>query len=365
MSKFIFFAAVLLSSFSAQALSLSYYGEASIPTGEKFQKTVIGGLSGMHFHEGIVYIISDDKGGLGEPRFYEFELKLKDKKVEFKPKAVHFISGVPDDLIKKGGLDLEALVRFPNGDLLLSSEGKVNARPRIPARLIRVSAAGQWKSDLALPEKFNPEPLGQQKTGVQNNRAIEALSGFDGGRVVMTTSESALQQDLKLNEEHQGDLVRLVKYVDTGKGLQAVGEYPYKTDAFTKSTKGQEFFRGISEILLLSENKVIVLERGVRLNGTAWASTVTLYLADLAGARDVSGVRRLTEEKIQGVPKVKLLDFETDLASTRPGKSVENFEALSWGPNLPDGKKTLLVLSDNNFSKKQKTELLVFSVEGE
>ncbi len=46
-------------------------------------------------------------------------------------------------------------------------------------------------------------------------------------------------------------------------------------------------------------------------------------------------------------------------------RRVQNFEALTWGPPLPDGRRTLLVMVDNNFSKKELTELVVFAVEGE
>ncbi|MNT44519.1 hypothetical protein D3C72_1810490 [compost metagenome] len=69
-------------------------------------------------------------------------------------------------------------------------------------------------------------------------------------------------------------------------------------------------------------------------------------------------------KKIVEVPKTKLIDFETDLKTDRK-HSVENFEALAFGPKLPDGRKTLLVMTDDNFSKTQKTQLLVFAVEGE
>ncbi|MNL71000.1 hypothetical protein D3C87_1960820 [compost metagenome] len=79
----------------------------------------------------------------------------------------------------------------------------------------------------------------------------------------------------------------------------------------------------------------------------------------------MSQVSSLSKSKIKSATKVKLLDLESDLIKERPGKSLQNYEALTWGPVLADGRKTLLVLSDNNFSKKETTELLVFAVEGE
>ncbi len=357
---------LLCAALSAQAMRLTYWGETVIRTGEKFQKTTIGGISGIAYNEGILYAVSDDKGRDGEPRFYEFTLTLKNKTVELKPKAVHFVTGVPDDLIKKGGLDLEGLFRFPDGDILLSSEGKGSGKPRIQSKIIRLSSDGKWKSELGLPDKFLIETVGEQKKGPQNNRSLESLTGLPDGKTVFTTSESALVQDVKSSEDHLGDGVRIVKYVDDGKGLQVKAEYPYKIDAFGKNAAGSpEFFRGISDMLAVSEDKILVLERGARFIGTTWASTVSIYLADLNGAMDVSQVKSLNGEKITYIPKTRLVDFEIDLATVRKDIAIDNFEALSWGPKLPDGRKTLLVMSDNNFSSKQRTELIVFAVENE
>ena len=38
-------------------------------------------------------------------------------------------------------------------------------------------------------------------------------------------------------------------------------------------------------------------------------------------------------------------------------------EGLSFGPRLPDGRRSLLAISDNNFSTLQFTQVLAFSLE--
>ncbi|MNJ99844.1 hypothetical protein D3C87_176250 [compost metagenome] len=352
-------------SLQAQALKLAYYGETTIKHGAQFNKSVIGGLSGMMWADGTLYAVSDDKGRLGDPRFFEFNLKIKDKKIELTPKAVHFITGVPGKLEKTGGLDLEGLFRFVDGGLLLSSEGNSDSKPRVMPRILRVSSTGQWKSDLPLDDKYLPETTGQQKKGTQGNLAFESLTGLDGGKTVFTTTESALLQDVKSGEEELGDRIRIIKYEEKEKGLQAVAEYAYQIDAYSKNDKGQEFFRGVSEMLAVSDTKIIVLERGVRIIGKGWITPASLYLADLSQATDVSKVTPLSQTKIKTAEKTKLIDLEMDLTKERPDKGMQNFEALSWGPTLPDGRRTVLVMSDNNFSKKETMELLVFTVEGE
>lgn len=349
----------------ASALSLSFVGETTIKTGTKFSNTTIGGLSGMVWSANSILALSDDKGRDGEPRFYEFDLKIDKKSPLLIPKAVHFISGLPDN---KSGLDPEGLVILPSGDLLISSEGNNNSKPREMPRIFRASSTGVWKADLPLPEKYLPESTGKQKKGIQNNGAFEGLSSFADGKFIFTSTELSLVQDVISGEEEKGSWIRILKYEDKGleQGYKPVAEYAYRVDPLGDGKLGLEVMRGVSEILTVSENKLLVLERGMRISSKNLISqTLILYLVDLSKGSDVSSLASLRDGKFTGVSKTKLLDFETDLAKECGEKCIENFEALAWGPKLADGRRSLLVLSDNNFSKKQITRFLVFAVEGE
>lgn len=352
---------------SAWSLQLKYVGEASIKTGTKFEKATIGGLSGIVWRDGSLYALSDDKGRAGEPRYFAFDLKISDSSVVLTPKKVHFITGLPKVGDKPAGLDPEGLVGVAGGDFLISSEGNNDAKPREMPRIFRVSSEGVWKNDLPIPDKFLPEATGQQKKGIQNNAAFEGLTTFADGKFVYTITESALSQDFIAGEEALGDWLRIIKFEDKGQqGHKPVAEYAYRVDSFKDNQQGKEVFRGVSEILSVSDTKLIVLERGVRIfSKDLWAQTVGLYLVDLSKGTDVSALAKLSDGKFTGLEKIKLIDFETDLTKERGTKTIQNFEALAWGPVLPDGRRTILVMSDNNFSKKEITELIVFAVEGE
>lgn len=356
---------VLFMGGQAQALSLSYVGETSIKTGTEFQKTTIGGLSGIVWREGKLLALSDDKGRMGEPRFYEFDLKITSS-VTLKPQKVHFISGLPMVGERKASLDPEGLAGLPSGDFLVSSEGNNDSKPREMPRVFQVSATGAWKADLPVPDKFLPESTGQQKKGVQNNAAFEGLSVTADGKHAFASVETSLFQDYVTGEEEKGDWIRILKYEENSeKGYQPVGEYAYRVEPLADAHGGKEVFRGVSEVLAVSEAKLLVLERGVRLfPKKIWANTVALFEVDLSKGSDVSSLSKLEGGKFIGVSKKLLVDFEVDLKS-RKDKKVQNFEALSWGPKLSDGRRSLLVMSDNNFSKKEITELVVFAVEGE
>jgi hypothetical protein len=41
---------------------------------------------------------------------------------------------------------------------------------------------------------------------------------------------------------------------------------------------------------------------------------------------------------------------------------IDNIEGITFGPKLANGKQSLLFVSDNNFSEKQKTQVLLFEV---
>ncbi|MGZ3773649.1 MAG: esterase-like activity of phytase family protein [Pseudobdellovibrionaceae bacterium] len=369
--------AIFLFDVNVLALSLHYVGETSIKTGTKFNDTIIGGLSGMMWSAGSLWAVSDDKGHDGEPRFYEFEVKIDINKnglkagsnnVTLTPKAVYFITGIPGNLEKKGGLDPEGLVHLPNGDLLISSEGNNNSKPRAMPGILRTTSRGLWKANLPVPDKFLPEATGQQKKGIQDNGAFEGLTSYADGRFLYVGTEMPLVQDYGSISDGKGNWVRFIKYDEKNaqQGYKVVAEYAYPVDALSESPRGIEIMRGVSEILAVSENKLIVLERGARFSAKKLITeALTLYLVDLSKGSDVSSLNSLKGAKFTGLTKTKLLDFETDLAKECGDKCIENFEALSWGPKLADGRRSLLVMSDNNFSKKQITRFLVFAVEGE
>ncbi len=56
-----------------------------------------------------------------------------------------------------------------------------------------------------------------------------------------------------------------------------------------------------------------------------------------------------------------MLDFDTIIDQLPPElDDLDNFEAMTFGPTLPDGGRTLLVVSDDNFRVTQKTVFLLF-----
>ncbi len=363
------FLIVFLFSMQSYAFKLHYFGETHVSHATRFKKTTIGGLSALVYHNKSLWSVSDDKGTVNEPRFYEFDLKITRDHISLTPKAVHFLRGFPSIRGEKTIIDAEGMVLLPNGNFLISSEGNTDKKPRIMSRLFEVKADGQFVRDWSIPDKFLPEALGQQTKGLQNNAAFEGLTISENSKSVFAISELPIVTDLvsKDQDATPESVVRILKYEPNAEGTAYVPqiEYAYVIGSAKKQDAAPEVFRGVSEILSINEHQFLVLERGVRLMTTGWKQTVSLYLVDLSQAVDVSKVKNLADSKAPSVQKTLLVDFETDLSKYRKAKPVQNFEGMSWGPTLPDGRKSLLIISDNNFSKKEKTELLVFAVENE
>jgi hypothetical protein len=353
MAKLVLVALVFAGSVvQAKGLRLELYAQSSLAPKLTIDSEAVGGLSGMFWDGSKIVAVSDDRGKFGEPRFYELDMKITTGKVDFSVTKVHHFKDIPKDWV----LDNEGIVNLPNGELVISTEGDNNKKPRALPHVFITSSTGVYKSDIPIPEKFLPEPTGLQRKGTENNRAFEGLTSNPNGQNLFIMNEYPIIADQ--GEDDLNYWLRLVEFKKDKDSFKATAEYPYMVTRLPNSSAGVEVFRGISEILFVSEGKFIVLERGARLTKTGIAYTGGLYFADNAGAKDVSAVKSLADGKATAIKKEKLVEFEELLKNQK----IENFEALAWGPTLPDGRKSLLVMSDNNFSAKEKTTLLVFAV---
>jgi hypothetical protein len=73
-------------------------------------------------------------------------------------------------------------------------------------------------------------------------------------------------------------------------------------------------------------------------------------------AQDISNRTSLEGDtsNIQPLQKQLLLDLST------LGIDLDNLEGMTFGSRLPDGSRSLLVVSDDNFKEEQFTQVLLF-----
>jgi hypothetical protein len=275
------------------------------------------------------------------------------------------------------GADLEAVAGLPDGSFAAAEEGHVSTgRPGQPPPGVWPVALLLFPPSLVVTGTV-PFPaafaVAADGPGVRGNQGAESLTITPGGRLI-----AGLEQPRGLDmpsgsrggrpfSEGRGGPTRLVEFVRDGSGWRAARQWMYVLDA-TRSIPGFDRIcgdgeNGLAELLALDETTFLALERAcLQSSQTLEArNTATLHLASVAGADDVSRVAALDPARVHGARKALVLDFDTLIPALPAALSrLENFEAMAFGPTLPDGRPTLLVASDDNFRPTQKSAFLLF-----
>jgi hypothetical protein len=97
---------------------------------------------------------------------------------------------------------------------------------------------------------------------------------------------------------------------------------------------------------------MLVLERSYSMGV---GSSIRIYEIDTRGASDTLAQPHLRAGEFQPVPKRFIADF-AQLGLSR----IDNTEGMCWGPRLPNGHRSLVVVSDDNFSARQVTQFAAF-----
>jgi hypothetical protein len=80
-----------------------------------------------------------------------------------------------------------------------------------------------------------------------------------------------------------------------------------------------------------------------------------LYEIDTRAGSDTLALPRLQEGNYRPAPKRPVADF-AHLGLPR----LDNTEGMCWGPRLANGRRSLVVVSDDNFSARQITQFAAF-----
>jgi len=371
LTRTILFFLSLLLPFSADALELKFLAEQTLSSSLKFKKTKVGGLSGLYYEAstGALYAISDDRGMVNEPRIYEMKLDLSDHGITVKPEKVISLSANETAFAHKSSkskssifskvLDLEGISLTPWGDFLLVNEGDANKRPRVSPQVLDVKKDGTIFRSFDVPADFLPEPSGRQTKGAQNNMAFEGLAASLDGKHWVVATEAPLVQD---GGKGISGVRFLVYEMSEAWMIKPVQQWLYPLDNQGSEKKSlMDFQRGISEVHFLDEKRLLVMERAVVVNSGGIQFEVNIYEVDLG---DLLTKKKTTSEGLDSEPLEKLSKKLVLSLSSLEKKlgHIENFEGMTLGPPLSDGRKTLILVSDNNFMRNLRTQFLLFEV---
>ena len=343
---------------SAQSFAvtkINFIGRAIFPTGSPFQETEIGGLSGVTYdaEKQVYYAISDDRSSKAPARFYTLKINLQSGKLE---KEQITFTGVTTLLDENGNgfpelsLDPEGIA-FTGNSVFVSSEGDVDRQ--INPFIKEFSLDGKLLKTLAIPELFLPDDKGTK--GIRNNLSFESLTLTPDRKYLFTATENALVQDGAVASLETGSPCRILRYDAVSGNPEA--SFLYITEPLPAGANpvGKLTSNGLVDLLAIDDNRLLSLERAFSLET---GTTIRIFEISLEKGDRIDALESLKSRISEVSPAQKrlLLDLETLKIP------LDNIEGLTFGPALADASRGLILVSDNNFSPLQETQILGFQI---
>lgn len=348
-------------------ISLNLLDVYTIPYNLKFQETVVGGLSGIDYDKntGKYYIISDERSATSPSRFYTAHIKISGNKIN----RVEFLETYP--LTNSQGNVFPSLKEDPvnaadpesmrfnpvKNTLIWTDEGdKANRNGSLVLRnpfIYETDLQGHYKDSFYLPENMW---MHQQEKGPRTNGVFEG-SAFDGAYkyLYVSVEEPLFEDGPRADVDVANAPIRIIKFDVTSR--KPVAQYAYLLDAVARQPFPRDAFRvnGVSEILWLEDEKLLVMERSFSMGRLG--CTIKLYVADLKDATDVSTLYSLKDKNAyKAAPKKLLLNMDS------LNQHIDNVEGITFGPVLPNGRPSVICIADNNFQSLQKQQVFLFEV---
>ncbi|MDB5859236.1 MAG: hypothetical protein JWQ76_2925 [Ramlibacter sp.] len=338
---------------------LRLLGETTLPHRLLFGGTTVGGLSGIDYDpgSGTWVAISDDRSELQPARFYTLRVDVGLQGIAVQVQGVSTLrgaNGLPYPPRGSGGevVDPESIRLLPGGrGVLWTSEGdlRVNQPPAVTEA--RMDGSYVRGFDVPPPLRFPARP----GTGPRDNLTFEGLALTPDARTAWVSMEAPLEQDGPLPRVGAAGGPCRFSAFDIATG-GAVRQIAYIPDSIPRAPQlpGGLADNGISEILMLDADRMLVLERSFAL-GTGMS--LRIYAIDTREGSDVLRQDKLVPGEFRAVTKQPVADF-AQLGLSR----LDNTEGMCWGPRLPNGKRSLVVVSDDNFAAAQVTQFAAFEL---
>ncbi|MCE9553232.1 MAG: esterase-like activity of phytase family protein [Planctomycetes bacterium] len=330
---------------------------------------LLGGFSGMAYAgEGDRYLLISDRGpGDGDSsyrcRLHSMEIRVQKQSKTLATRLLSttlmqddsgesFVGSLAALGKSRSGtalrLDPEAICISKRGTYFISDEygpcvhefdqqGRRLRSLTIPAELLMADASASSK-----------EKLVTYGRGALPNAGLEGLAISPDRTRLFALLQAPLAQDGGRSGVH-------VRLVELGVDAPRTRQFVYVLDAPKL---------GLSELLAINSHQFLVIERDGK-PGPA-ARVKRIYKIDIRGASDVSAQDSLGTTSLPPgiipVQKTLLLDLLDRRYSIAGADCPAKVEGLCFGPDLPDGRRLLLVASDNDFLPEQPSRVYAFAV---
>jgi hypothetical protein len=240
------------------------------------------------------------------------------------------------------------LIWVSEGERILKKDTVVLENPSVNA----ISAYGKYIDSFVLP--LNMRMQVSQK-GPRQNGVFEGLSFSNNFKKLFVSVEEPLFEDgARAGLNDSSAWIRIIRFHVKTRKPEAQFAYLIDPVAYPPNPLGAVKLNGVPDILVLNKKQLLVLERSFSTGRKP--STIKVYLAEVSGAQDISKNNSLNNSSFHSIQKKLLLNMDS------LGFYIDNIEGVTLGPKLANGHQTLVFVSDNNFSKDQVTQFLLFEI---
>ncbi len=320
-------------------LELKFLDEYVLPEDILIDNTLVGGLSGIDYYNGLYYLVCDDAFN---PRYYEATINVDNS--EISKIAIEKVIRIKDT---SKYLDLEA-IRYDakTKQMFLTSEGHIS-RQKHPL-FFSVNSGGNIVNEFKIPVAFYPNSTQQPR----HNATLEGLSKSYNEKGYWIAMELPLKADGSEPQLVKTKSPVRITYINTIAN-ETVKQFAYLLDPIAKQPKNKFAVNGLTDILEYGKNKFFVIERSYSSGLGNQSNTIKLFNVDATKATNTLKMDSLNNIDYVPATKELLLDFE-QLRDKLTNNSIDNIEGITFGPTLSNGNKTLLLVSDNNFNRFEK-----------
>ena len=353
---------------SAESIKeLKYWHTYTVPFNLQYKETTVGGLSSIDYDEksDVYYMVSDDRSAINPARYYTAKIKIGQKKIDTIIFTNQFFildqngktyPGIKDNPFRVP--DPESMRYIPSGrNLVWSSEGERSFRAKDtilnnPA-IYLINKAGMGKDSFRLPANLLMSAI---EKGPRQNGVLEGMSFTHDFKYLMTNVEEPLFEDgPRAAPEKNGAMIRFFEFDTKTKKPTRQFAYELENVAHLPNPANAYYINGVPEFLYIGNDQLLVLERSYSTGRIP--CTIRIFLADYKHATDVSSLPSLkNKDAYEPMKKTLLLNMD------QLGIFTDNIEGITLGPVLPNGNRSVILVSDNNFSPAQQSQFMLLEL---
>ena len=338
---------------TSKNIELRFLDDYIIPSDLIIDGTTVGGLSGIDFYGDKYYLVCDHPGN---PRVYTSEIKISKNKIDTVQISAVLQLDRSSGFLKANTLDLES-VRIENSNsILLTSEGAIKAGQK--PSVFYVNAEGDFVRNFTLPEYFTSK----EKQQPRNNGVFEGLSKDFSDEGYWVGMELPLTLDGSKPKLFPSKSPIRITHFDKETG-EAIEQFVMELEGITKIPWKYFAVNGLTEMIEYAPKKFMVLERAFSAGHGSFGNTVRIFDVDAVAATNTLKFENLRKEKFKKASKQLLFDFKS-VKKQLTDHIIDNVEGMTFGPTLPNGNRSLILISDNNFNTlgKQLNQVILMEV---